>query len=141
MCLLLAKIRIFANMLVCSVCKSVCLCVCLWTNLRGYNSTSSQHINVKSTWYNSLRLNYRPIGFDRSMSKVKVTGVTRSTFGYDTITQKVFIQITRNLVYTLVHAWARHLLMGDLEGQRSRSQRAIEIVKFAQNRKFPHFSS
>ena len=120
---------------------SVCLFVCLWTSLRRYNTVSLQHINMTSTSQHSLTLNYRLTFFQRSRSKVKVTGVKSSIFGLHAITQKVFVRFSQNSQDWSSEVWDRSLFQDDLEKSKVKVTAGVKVQKFTKNDLITHFLS
>ena len=131
----------FASMLVGPVCLCVCVSVCLWTSLRRYNTVSLQHINMTSTWQHSLTLNYRLTFFQRSRSKVKVTGVKSLIFGWNAINQKVFVRFSQKLQDMSSKVWDRSLFQDDLERSKVKVTAGVKVRKFTKNDLITHFLS
>ena len=88
---------------------------CVRTCLRRCHTVNLQHINMTSTWQHSLTLNYRLTFFQRSRSKVKVTGVKSSIFEFNSLTQKVFIRFSQKIQDMSSKVWDRSLFQDDLE--------------------------
>ena len=70
-----------------------------------------------------------PLDFERSISKLKVTGVKSLIIGWSTITRVVLSIFTLNLAGTSYVYRSRTLLMGDLESESSRSRWVIKVEK------------
>ena len=121
------------------VCVCICVSVCLWTSLRRSHTVSSQHINIISTSQHSLTLNYRLTFFQRSRSKVKVTGVKSSIFGLHAITQKVFVRFSQFLQDRSSKVWDRSLFQDDLERSKVKVTAGVKVRKFKKNNLISHF--
>ena len=119
----------------------VCVSVCVWTSLRRSHTVSSQHINIISTSQHSLTLNYRLTFFQRSRSKVKVTGVKSSIFEFNSLTQKVFIRFSQKLQDMSSKVWDRSLFQDDLERSKVKVTAGVKVRKFTKNDLITHFLS
>ena len=114
---------------------------CVWTCLRRCHTVNLQHINMISTLLYSLTLNYRLTFFQRSRSKVKVTGVKSSIFGLHAITQKVFVRFSQFLQDRSSKVWDRSLFQDDLERSKVKVTAGVKVRKFTKNDLIPHFLS
>ena len=119
----------------------VCVFVCVWTSLRRSHTVSSQHINMTSTSQHSLTLNYRLTFFQRSRSKVKVTGVKSSIFEFNSLTQKVFIRFSQKIQDMSSKVWDRSLFQDDLERSKVKVTAGVKVRKFTKNDLITHFLS
>ena len=113
---------------------------CVWTCLRRCHTVNLQHINMTSTWLYSLTLNYMFTFFQRSRSKVKVTGVKSSIFAFKPITQKVFIRFAQKSKFRLNKFSDRSLFQGDLDRSKVKVIAGVKLSKFSKNYLIPQIS-
>ena len=114
---------------------------CVWTCLRRCHTVNLQHINMTSTWLYSLTLNYTFTFFQRSRSKVKVTGVKSLIFEFNSLTQKVFIRFSQKIQDMSSKVWDRSLFQDDLERSKVKVTAGVKVRKFTKNDLITHFLS